>query len=372
MRQNTQTLPIYQYSHLTVEQQNAIISNGILSGEIATFDGKLLRDFEHRVADLTGRAHALAVDSGSSALRLALRGLGIGHGHEVIIPEVSWVSVGAAADILGATVRVAPVTDTLTPTWDQIAPLITTATRAVIIAHLRGRPAPGTEDIARHLKERNIALIEDCAQAWGVDVEGRPAGGWGTLATFSTQTFKLIASGEGGAIVGDDADTMALMRAIGCDTREPSPHAMWRWTARMTKLAAGVAIPQLDFLHSLVSNLRELQQQVLEALATQPALTLVPDQTTAIGNGSHVGMRLRSAATAEQLFGALVRGGYRAWWPGPGALHTASTWPVQAAHSLTDLDRYLDVQIPWLPPSEHQGWAAELAAHLGHSLEEAR
>ncbi|MEW2401376.1 aminotransferase class I/II-fold pyridoxal phosphate-dependent enzyme [Streptomyces sp. NPDC046862] len=372
MRQEGQTTPLYQYSQLTAERQNAIVGNGILSGEIATFDGKLLPEFERRVADLTGRAQALAVDSGSSALRLAMRGLGIGHGHEVIIPEVGWVSIGAAADMLGATVRVAPVTDTLTPTWDQIEPLITPATRAVVIAHLRGRPALGTAEIARRLREWRIALVEDCAQAWGVDVEGRPAGGWGTLATFSTHTYKLVASGEGGVIVGDEADTVALLRAIGGDTRQPTPRAVWRSKARMTELAAGLALPQLDYLSTLVTELRTLQQKVLEALADRPDLTLVPEGTTAVGNGTIVGLRLPSAAAAEQLASALFRTGYRSWWPGPGDLHTAAAWPVQAEHPLIDPRRYLDVQIPWLPVSEQHNWAAELAAHIGRSLMDAR
>jgi dTDP-4-amino-4,6-dideoxygalactose transaminase len=365
---STLTTPLYQYSQLTADQQNVIVGGGILSGEIATFDGKHLPALEHRVAELTGRAQALAVDSGSSALRLAMRGLGVGPGHEVIIPELGWVSIGAAADMLGATVRVAPATDSLTPTWEQIQPLLTTATRAVVLVHLRGRPAPGTAEIAARLRERGIALIEDCAQAWGVDVEGRPAGGWGTLATFSTHTFKLIATGEGGLIVGDDLDTMALMRAIGGDTRQPTPHAVWRSKARMTELAGALALPQLDHLATLVADLRALQQPVLEALHGLPGVTLVPEGADPVGNGSLVGLRLSDPAAAERLAGSLFHEGYRSWWPGPGDLHTAAAWPVQPDRSLTDARRYLDVQIPWLPPANRASWAADLARHIETTL----
>ncbi|MFD4480398.1 DegT/DnrJ/EryC1/StrS family aminotransferase [Streptomyces sp. NPDC058471] len=372
MPSTTQTTPLYQYSQLTVDQQNVIVGGGILSGEIATFDGKHLPALEQRVADLTGRAQALAVDSGSSALRLAMRGLGVGPGHEVIIPELGWVSIGAAADMLGATVRVAPATETLTPTWEQIRPLITDATRAVVLVHLRGRPAPGTGDIAARLHERGIDLIEDCAQAWGVEVEGRPAGGWGTLATFSTHTFKLVATGEGGLIVGDNPDTMALMRAIGGDTRQPTPHAVWRSKARMTELAAGLALPQLDHLAALVADLRALQQQVLESLHDIGGITLVPASSAPVGNGSLVGLRLPDPAAAEQLVGALFHGGYRSWWPGPGDLHTAAAWPVQPERPLVDARRYLDVQIPWLPPDQHPTWAADLTRLIETTLAGAR
>ncbi|MGY5079337.1 DegT/DnrJ/EryC1/StrS family aminotransferase [Streptomyces nigrescens] len=372
MPENARTTPIYQYSLLTAAPQHAIVGDGILTGEISTFDGKLLPSLEERVAELTGRATAPAVDSGSSALRLAMRGLGIGPAHEVIIPELGWVSIGAAADMLGATVRVAPATDTLTPTWEQIQPLIRPSTRAVVLVHLRGRPAPGTSEIAARLEDLGIPLIEDCAQAWGVDVEGRPAGGWGTLATYSTHTFKLIATGEGGLIVGDDPDTMALMRAIGGDTRQHTPHAVWRSKARMTELAAGLALPQLDHLPTLLTDLRSLQQHVLEALEGIHGINLVPDSTSPVGNGSLVGLRLPNTAAAGELSGALFHAGYRSWWPGPGDLHTAAAWPVQPEHTLTDPQRYLDIQIPWLPAPGRLAWANTLATCIEQSLAGAR
>ncbi|MET8683621.1 aminotransferase class I/II-fold pyridoxal phosphate-dependent enzyme [Streptomyces sp. NPDC004732] len=371
MRSTVQTAPLYQYSQLTADQQNVIVGGGILSGAIATHDGNHLPALERRVASLLGREQALAVDSGSSALRLAMRGLGVGPGDEVIIPELGWVSIGAAADMLGATVRVAPATDSLTPTWEQIKPLITRATRAVVLVHLRGRPAPGTAEIAQHLLDIEIPLIEDCAQAWGVEVDGYPAGAWGMLSTFSTHTFKLIATGEGGLIVGDDPDAMGLMRAIGGDTRQPTPHAVWRSKARMTELAAGLALPQLDYLPTLVADLRSLQHKVLEALEPLP-VSLVPNGTAPVGNGSQVGLRLADPAAAEHLAGSLFHAGYRSWWPGPGDLHTAAAWPVQPESTLTDPRRYLDIQIPWLPPAERSLWAGDLAQRIEEILAEHR
>lgn len=362
-------MPIYQYSQLTAEQQNALVGEGIVTGQLATFGGKLLPTLEQRVADLTGRAQALAVDSGSSALRLALRGLGVGPGDEVIIPELGWVSIGAAADMLGATVRVAPVNDSLTPAWEQIAPLLRPATKAVVLVHLRGRPAPDTAVIAAQLRERGIALVEDCAQAWGVYLEGQPVGGWGDLATFSTHSFKLIATGEGGLVAGEDPEVLALMRAIAGDTRQPTPFAVWRSKARMTELAAGLALPQLDYLARLVADLQDLQRRTLEALSGIPELTLMPDPGAPVSNGSLVGMCTDGAATAERLSAALFQAGYRSWWPGPGDLHTAAAWPVQPEKPLIDARHYLDIQLPWLPPDERPQWAEELAGHTTRILE---
>ncbi|WP_327418381.1 aminotransferase class V-fold PLP-dependent enzyme [Streptomyces sp. NBC_01233] len=194
----TTAQPVYQYSLLTADAQNALVGDGILSGQIATFNGALIPQLEDRVAQLTGRASALAVDSGSSALRMAMRGLEIRAGQEVIIPEIGWVSVGAAADMLGAAVRVAPATDSLTPTLKEIEPLIGPDTAAVVLVHLRGRPAPGTAEIATRLRERGIPLIEDCAQAWGVDVGGRPVGAWGTLVLLRGSSWRGVGVGQAG------------------------------------------------------------------------------------------------------------------------------------------------------------------------------
>ncbi|MFF4648087.1 DegT/DnrJ/EryC1/StrS family aminotransferase [Streptomyces sp. NPDC001389] len=362
------TQPVYQYSLLTADAQNRLVGDGILTGEITTFGGTLIPRLEERVAGLTGRRHALAVDSGSSALRMAMRGLEIRPGQEVIIPELGWVSVGAAADMLGATVRVGPATDTLTPGWQEIEPLISPATGAVVLVHLRGRPAPGTAEIAARLRERGIPLIEDCAQAWGVDVEGRPAGAWGTLATFSTHSMKLIASGEGGLVVGDDDETMALMRAIAGDTRQRTPRTVWRSKARMTELAAGLALPQLDHLPTLITDLRDLQQQCHAELATLPGIRLVPDSTDPVGNGSIIGLRLPDETTASRLSDQLFHSGYRAWWPGPGDLHTAQAWPVQPDHTVSDHRTYLDIQVPHLPADARKPWAHNLADRIQQAL----
>ncbi|MFJ9547870.1 DegT/DnrJ/EryC1/StrS family aminotransferase [Streptomyces erythrochromogenes] len=367
-----QPAPVYQYSQLTADAQNTLVGGGILTGQIATFNGELIPDLEDRVAGLTGRAQGLAVDSGSSALRMAMRGLEIRADQEVIIPEIGWVSIGAAADMLGATVRVAPATESLTPTWTEIAALIGPDTAAVVLVHLRGRPAPGTAEIAHHLTELGIPLIEDCAQAWGVDVEGRPAGGWGTLATFSTHSMKLIATGEGGLVVGDDPDMMALMRAIAGDTRQRTPRAVWRSKARMTELAAGLALPQLEHLPVLVENLRALQGEVHLQLAALKGLQLVPGSTEPAGNGSLVGVRVADAATASRISGALFHHGYLSWWPGPGDLHTAEAWPVQPARQLTDHRTYFDIQIPWLPADAHKQWACTLADVVQQGLESGR
>ncbi len=158
---------VYQYSTLTSPTQALLTS-----GKLSSIGGHHIEQLEARMCTLTGRSGAMSCASASAAIELALRALAIGPGDEVIIPEVAWVSLGTAIDHVGAHVRVAPVNMDLTPTWEELVSLIGPSTRAVILAHLRGRPAPDIDRITEELRRRDILMIEDCAQAHILFVAG--------------------------------------------------------------------------------------------------------------------------------------------------------------------------------------------------------
>jgi dTDP-4-amino-4,6-dideoxygalactose transaminase len=365
----------YQYSTLTADQQIRLVTAAIASGEIGTFGAHHLPDLETAVAGRIGRREAIAVDSGSGsgALALAIRALGLGPDHEVIIPEIGWVSIGAAVADAGARVLVAPATEALMPEWKQIHPLITPATGAVVLAHIRGRAALGTARIAVELADRGIPLIEDCAQAWGVTADGRPAGAWGTLATFSVQTYKMIAVGEGGLLVGDDPDTIGLARALAGDTRQTLPQATWRGKRRMTEISAALALPQLDHLDTLTSGLRTLQSMLADVLAdiVGPDAVLPAHDGIAASNGSIVGIWLPSPELARRAADALFGAGLRSWWPGPGDLHAAAAWPAGPVATLVDPQRYLDIQVPHLPAEQHKEFVEACATVIADVVDAA-
>jgi len=364
--------PVYQYSTLTAAEQARLACDVISAGSADALGPCHLAQLERAVAGRIGRTAALAVDSGSAALALAVRGLGIRPGHEVIIPEVGWVSIGTAVADTGAAVRVAPVTQTLTPGWEQIEPLITPATAAVILAHLRGRAAPGTAQITAELSARGIALIEDCAQAWGVTADGRPAGAWGTAAAFSTQAYKVISTGEGGLLLADDPAFLALIRALAGDTRQRASAAVWRGKHRMTEVSAALARPQLARLDALTAALRRLQRctvQLLTAFDSIRAVLPAPPDIPA-GNGSLVGLWVNTPEQARQLASAYHHAGLRSWWPGPGDLHTAAAWPAQPSQNIADVRCYLDLQIPWLPDDQHPGFATTVASVTAGTLDQ--
>lgn len=149
---------LYQYSRLTSAEQKRLTATVIESGRLSSIDGPYVRELERQVADRLVRCEAIATCTATAALELTLRALDIGPGHEVVIPEFGWVSVGAVAAATGATVRVAPITADLAPTWSQIEPLIRPTTKAVILAHMRGTLAPDVQRVAAELDRARITL----------------------------------------------------------------------------------------------------------------------------------------------------------------------------------------------------------------------
>ncbi|WP_158088866.1 aminotransferase class I/II-fold pyridoxal phosphate-dependent enzyme [Thermoactinospora rubra] len=329
---------LYQYSQLTADAQTRLASQVIASGRLGAIGGHHVPRLETMVATRTGRAHAIATSSATAALELTLRALGVGPGSEVVIPALGWVSVGAAVAATGATVRIAPVTRYLTPSREHIAALLTPRTAAVVIAHLRGMPAAEISHIAADLCQRGIPLIEDCAQAWGVPGVGT----YGTAAFFSTQTYKLVATGEGGLAVCDDPALATTIRALSGDTRARTLQPRWRGNARMPEIAAALAIPQLERLDQLVAQVRSLQHPAAELLAGLGSVLPIEPS-----NGTHVGLWCETPEAAAALAAQLDALGLRHWRPTSGDLHTCDAWPVQPDTATPDWNHYLDIQIPY-------------------------
>ncbi|WP_182883916.1 aminotransferase class I/II-fold pyridoxal phosphate-dependent enzyme [Microbispora sp. H10949] len=339
-------LDFYQYSRLTAEAQARLASEMIAAGRLGSIGGVYVPLLETAVAMRTGRAHAIAMSSATAALEVNLRALGIGAGSEVVVPALGWVSVGTAVTATGAAVRVASVGEYLTPSWDQVASVLSPATAAVIIAHLRGMAAAGIARIAAELRERGIPLIEDCAQAWGVPA----AGSHGTAAFFSTQAYKLIATGEGGIVVCDDPALTAGIRALSGDTRVRTPEPVWRGNTRMPEITAVLAIPQLERLDTLVEGLRAVQRPAAELLGKVGAVLPIEGS-----NGSHVGVWCDTPDAAAALSARLDALGLRNWHPRSGDLHICDAWPVQGGSS-PDWGRYLDIQIPYLEGDDQRAF----------------
>ncbi|MER6989051.1 DegT/DnrJ/EryC1/StrS family aminotransferase [Saccharopolyspora hirsuta] len=180
-----------------------------------SFERRFARDF----AEYCGTAHCVPAASGTASLMLALEACGVGAGDEVIVPGLSWVA--SASTVIG--VNAVPVLadidpDTLCLDPAAVEAAITPRTRAIAVVHLYSAVADLTalRDIAdRH----GIALIEDCAQAHGAVYRGRKVGTFGAAGTFSMQHSKVLTSGEGGAVVTDDAGLARRVEHLRADGR---------------------------------------------------------------------------------------------------------------------------------------------------------
>jgi dTDP-4-amino-4,6-dideoxygalactose transaminase len=213
--------------------------------------GHELEAFEEEFAAYCGSPHAVGVSSGTEAIVLALRALGVGAGDEVIVPTNSFIASAEAVSLAGATpklVDVDPHTHLITA--DIVAEAIGPRTRAVIAVHLMGSTVD-LDPILEITRARGIRLIEDTAQAHGAWYHGRRAGSMGDIGCFSFYPTKnLGAWGDGGAVVTPDAelaDQVRLLRSHG--ERPRYHHRVVGMTARLDALQAAllrVKLARLD------------------------------------------------------------------------------------------------------------------------------
>jgi dTDP-4-amino-4,6-dideoxygalactose transaminase len=172
------------------------------SGKLNYWTGDEGRNFEREMADDVGCKYAVAVANGTVALELALISLGLAPGDEVIVPSRTFVATASAVSRCGATPVFADV-DTLSQniTVDSIGDQLSRRTRAIIVVHLAGWPCD-MDPILELARERNLRVIEDCAQAHGARYKGRAVGSFGDVAAFSFCQDKIITTaGEGGMLV---------------------------------------------------------------------------------------------------------------------------------------------------------------------------
>jgi dTDP-4-amino-4,6-dideoxygalactose transaminase len=209
-------------------------------------------EFSKRLAQYLGVAHALPVNSGTAALELAVKALGIGPGDEVIVPAYTFVASATSILEMGATPVFADIDlSTLTLCPQSVAKRITPRTRAVILVHFAGNPCD-MQALKKAVAGKDIALIEDAAHAHGMLYRGQPAGKLGRVAGYSYQSSKNMAAGEAGALVTDDPALFELAQSFhsfGRKTGRPwYEHHNISWNHRITAFQSAILIGQLDRL----------------------------------------------------------------------------------------------------------------------------
>ena len=236
--------------------------------------GGTITGFEQAFAASCELPHAVGCNSGTDALILALRGLGIGPGDEVITSSFSFFATAEAISAVGATpvfVDVEEGSYLIDP--ERIEAAITPATRALLPVHLFGRPVD-MERITAIAAAHGLRVIEDCAQATGARWAGRPVGGWGDVGCFSFfPTKNLGAAGDGGAVVCRDPELAQRMRELavhGMPRRYL--HTDLGYNSRLDAIQAAVLSVKLPLLPGWVERRRAIAARYREALEGLPGL----------------------------------------------------------------------------------------------------
>lgn len=228
---------------LVGEEEEKAVLEVLRSGQLA--EGSRVRAFEEAFAAYAGTRHAVAVNSGTAALIVALQAHGVGPGDEVITSPFSFIATATSIIACGAKpvfVDIDPFDLNLDP--DNVEAAITDATKAIMPVHLYGHPARMTE-LAELAGDHGLALVEDAAQAHGAEHAGKRVGSFGT-GCFSFYPTKNMTTGEGGIITSNDDEVARLARIIrnhGQEVRYRSDYFGLNW--RMTDLAAAIGVVQM-------------------------------------------------------------------------------------------------------------------------------
>jgi dTDP-4-amino-4,6-dideoxygalactose transaminase len=232
------------------DEITAAIGRVLESGQYVL--GEEVTAFEREFADYCGARYGIAVNSGTSALHLALLAAGIGPGDEVITVPFTFVATVAAIQYAGARpvfVDIDPCSLTMAP--DQIEPAITPRTKAVVPVHLHGRPAE-MESIVEIARRRQLLVIEDAAQGHGAEYHGHRVGSLGDLACFSFYPGKnLGAYGEGGLVTTDCPEfdrAIRMLRDWGAARRYH--HELKGFNYRMDGIQGAILRVKLRYLES--------------------------------------------------------------------------------------------------------------------------
>jgi pyridoxal phosphate-dependent aminotransferase EpsN len=242
--------------------------------------------FEREFAQEVGVAHAAAVSSGTAALHLALRLLGVGPGDEVVCPTLTFIA--SANPIVYE--RASPVfVDVSSDTWTLDPGLLREELKeaagrgrlpkAVVAVDLYGQAAD-YDPLLSVCGEYQVPLIEDAAEALGATYKGRPVGGFGRMGVFSFNGNKVITTSGGGMLVSDDGKIVERTRFLATQARDSAPHyehSQTGYNYRMSNVLAAIGRGQLGSLRERVAARRRNFAFYRDRLGTRPGIRFMPE-----------------------------------------------------------------------------------------------
>lgn len=246
------------------EEEIREVTEVLRSGVIA--EGQKVKDFEAAFAEYAGTSFAVAVNSGTAALHVALLAHGIKAGDEVITTPFTFVATSNSVLFTGAKPVFADIReDTFNIDPESIMEKITSRTKAIIPVHLYGQAAD-MKSIMEIAEDKDLIVIEDACQSHGATFEGKKVGSFGS-GTFSFYPTKNMTTGEGGMITTNDPNIVEKAKMIRSHgSKQRYYHEMLGFNLRMTDIAAAIGLVQLrkieDFNNSRIRNAEYLTKQL--------------------------------------------------------------------------------------------------------------
>jgi len=235
-------------------------------------EGKLTEDFEEKICGLLGCKHAVAVTSATAAMFISLKALGIGHGDEVIVPDVTFIATANAVDLCGAKPILVDVNPkSLTIDAASFSKAITSKTKAVIPVHVSGRAA-NMKEICSIADNNGLYVVEDAAEAFMSKHHGKYLGTFGKTGCFSFSAHKTITTGQGGIIVTDDHDLCVCLKSLKDQGRPQKGtggddiHNTIGYNFKFTDLQAAVGLGQLAYLDQRIERMCSIYKIYKERL----------------------------------------------------------------------------------------------------------
>ncbi len=274
MKRLDQKIPINRPSFEGNERKYLLdcIDTGWISSQ-----GSYIKKFEDAMKERCKRKFAVAVSSGTAALEISMKVLGIGVGDEVITSDFSIIScTNSIIKAQGLPVLIDSSEEDFNLNTDEIEKKITPKTKAILVPHIYGLPANmiKIEDLA---KKHKLKIIEDAAEMHGQTYNSRPCGSFGEISIFSFYVNKLVTTGEGGMLLTDDEEIYKK----ACSLRNHSfmegrrfVHDDIGFNYRMTNIQAAIGLAQVEQLDKFVKRRREIGLYYIEKLKHLSCLSL--------------------------------------------------------------------------------------------------
>ena len=251
--------------------------------------GAYVDRFEAMICSHTGTKHALATNTATAALHLALRVLGIGEGDVVLASTFTFIGSVSAILYQGAQ----PIFVDSDASWNLSPILLQKAIahaprkpKALIVTHLYGQMAD-MKAIMEICREEGIVVIEDAAESLGASLGGQQSGTWGDMGVFSFNGNKILTTSGGGMLVSDHVEWIEHARFLSTQAREPVVHYEHKelgYNYRMSNILAAIGVAQMEVLDERVARRRAIFTRYQEQLGAIDGLKFMPEIDGSIGN----------------------------------------------------------------------------------------